>query len=94
MTVEEHWSRYLRASHAMQSGVAYSKDKTGQQPKHLRAGINVALRDLGSLTGLLIAKGLITREELAEALADGMEEEAAWYAEELSAQCGAPVTLA
>jgi len=32
--------RYNKAAHAMQSGVAFSKDKKEQDPKHLRVGIN------------------------------------------------------
>ncbi len=75
--------RYKKACHAMQTGVAFTKDKADQAPKHLRVGVNVALRDQSSLVGLLIAKGVFTREEYMKAIADGMEEEAAGYEDQI-----------
>lgn len=95
MTVEENKARYRAAAHAMQSGVEFNPDKSAQQPKHLRVGINVALRDFASLASLLIRKGLITEEELHAALADGMEQEAADHQRLVSeAYGGASVKLA
>lgn len=95
MSIEEDRKRYLAACHAMQSGVEFHPDKSDQTPKHLRVGVNVALRDLGSLTALLIARGVISEAELVKALADGMEEEAADHARRVSeAMGGANITLA
>lgn len=94
MDIDELKDRYQRAIHAMQSGVAYSRDKTNQEPKHLRVGINVALRDVGALSYLLVKKGVFTELELWEALADGAEAEVKEYERKLSAAYGATVTLA
>ena len=95
MSIEEDRKRYLAACHAMQSGVEFHPDKTNQSPKHLRVGVNVAIRDVSSLAALLIEKGVITQEELAKALADGMEEELRDHQRSVSeAYGGANVTLA
>lgn len=32
--------RYIRAAHAMQSGVAFSMPSAETEPKHLRVGLN------------------------------------------------------
>ncbi len=87
--------RYLKAAHAMQSGVAFKKDKTDQEPKHLRVGVNVAMSDLSGLALLLIEKGVITEAEYLKSIADAMEREAAGLAEIVSRECGGvKVTLA
>jgi hypothetical protein len=82
--VRDH-KRYEAACHAMQSGVAmkmnYSPTETS--PKHLRVGVNSAMVDTGALMSLLVKKGIITEEELCEALADKMEEEVKLYEEAL-----------
>jgi hypothetical protein len=62
-------------------------------PKHLRVGVNAAIRDTSSLGELLIRKGVITRDELVAALADGMEAEAESYAVRLSEHYGATIKL-
>ena len=80
--------RYKRASHAMQSGVEFSEDKSDQTPKHLRVGVNVALRDGASLAQLLIEKGIISRAEYLKAIADGMEAEADGYREKIARAAG------
>lgn len=93
----DHAQRYRDAAHAMQSGVAMEMNHNPQptDPKHLRVGVNVALCDLGSLAALLISKGVITPDEYAKALADGMEEEKRRYEEHVSKlMSGAPVILA
>lgn len=81
---EQDRERYNRAAHAMQTGVAFLIGNDAEpwppvakeiNPKHLRVGINVALRDMASLVKLLIDKGFITLDEYEKALADGMEEE-------------------
>jgi hypothetical protein len=43
--------------------------------KHLRTGINVVMADTGSLVRLLIRKGVITEEEYATSIVDGMQQE-------------------
>lgn len=91
-TAKQRWEA---AAHAMQSGVAVwmDLDRSETDPKHLRVGINVALRDHGSLAFLLVRKGIMTEVEYFEALADGMEQEAANYATRLSEMLGAEVNL-
>jgi acyl-CoA reductase-like NAD-dependent aldehyde dehydrogenase len=64
------------------------------EPKHLRTGINAAMSDQGGLATLLIAKGVFTRAEYAEAIADAMEKEAAEYEKLVSERVGKKVTLA
>jgi phosphotransferase system IIB component len=90
---EERWKA---AAHAVQSGVAakMSIDPTDTQPKHLRTGINVALADQAGLAELLMAKGVITRDEYMEAIAGSMEAEQSRYEEELTQMIGKPITLA
>lgn len=87
--------RYQRAAHAMQSGVATEMgiNPGPTSPKHLRVGVNAAMRDTSSLVKLLIEKGLITEGEFYKALADGMEEEVRRYEEHLSTKLGRPVKL-
>ena len=80
--------RYKRALHAMQSGVEFLQDKSDQTPKHLRVGVNSALRDSASLAQLLIEKGIISRTEYLKAIADGMEAEADRYREEVARASG------
>ena len=75
--------RYMRAGHAMQSGVALeqaagSGDGT---PKHLRVGINSTLVGQAAIAGLLIERGLFTLDEYEKALADEMEAEVRRYEE-------------
>lgn len=83
-TARDH-QRYLTACNAMQSGVAMKMTVDPQEtsPKHLRVGVNSAMVDTGALIGLLIKKGVITEEELCEALADKMEEEVKLYEDAL-----------
>jgi hypothetical protein len=88
--------RWLKAAHAMQSGVQTAIElglASDCTPKHLRVGVNVALRDQGSLVSLLIAKGVFTEAEYIGAIADGMEEEKARHELELSEKLGRPITL-
>ncbi len=73
------------------TGAPTPKDCT---PKHLRAGVNSALVDSGAIAGLLVAKGLITEDELWTALADGAEREHQKYEAELSTLLGRKVRLA
>ena len=86
--------RYAALCHAMQSGVTFTQDKTGQEPKHLRVGVNTSLVNSSALAALLMKKGLITPMEYWEALVEGMEAEVKDYEARLSSQFGKPVTLA
>ena len=74
---EANRKRYQTAMHAMQTGVAYvmEKDPKETEPKHLRVGVNAALRDHASLVQLLTEKGIISQAEYIEAIATGMEME-------------------
>jgi len=85
----------MLAAHAMQSGVAAKMgyDKSETDPKHLRVGINSAMRDQASLVRLLIDKGVIEETEYEKAIADGMEEEVRGYEKELSDHYKRPVSL-
>lgn len=83
-------------AHAMQSGVAQSLhiDPSSGSPKHLRVGVNMALVEVGALAGLLIEKGLFTREEYDAALVKGLRQEVQQYEANLSRLMGASVKLA
>jgi hypothetical protein len=87
--------RYHAACHAMQSGVAMEMNYLPEptQPKHLRVGVNSALCDNSALALLLIAKGVITLDELHKALADQMEAEVAGYEKRLAERLGSHVEL-
>src|SRR5690348_17509394 len=83
---EANIDRYMKAAHAMQSGVAAKMrmDPKDTEPKHLRVGVNAAMVEHSALAQLLLKKGIITREEYTAELADVMEEEARKYTEERS----------
>lgn len=69
--------RYVKAAHAMQSGVAVQSAHGSKQcePKHLRVGVNGAMSDIGAVSRLLISKGVFTEREYLEAICKGMEDE-------------------
>lgn len=70
---------YEAAAHRMQSATRFLMESTmykGGEPKHLRVGINSAMSDQGALAGLLIEKGVFTREEYVEAVRLAMIREA------------------
>jgi hypothetical protein len=76
--------RYRDAYHAVQSGVAFEMahgNNKAAEPKHLRVGINGAMCDHTALVRLLVSKGILTREEYTEAIADEMEREQRRYEE-------------
>lgn len=81
--IEKLRERYLALCHAVQTGSAYHiqtsapGDTNPASPKHLRTGINIAMRDHASVVKLLMQKAVITEEEYMQALVDGMEEEVA-----------------
>lgn len=95
MTPQEFHDEYARLAHAVQTGVAYAlvDDPKGGSPKHLRVGVNTVKADLGALARLLVAKGLLTEEELFEATLNGLREEIKMYERELSTRMGAEVKL-
>ena len=86
--------RYMRAMHAIQSGVAM-RMKMGNcaEPKHLRVGIDSAMVNDCALVRLLIDKGIITNDEYLTALVTSAEEEVKRAEVELSQALGLPVTL-
>lgn len=94
--IEKAGKRYGAAAHAMQSGVAaeMSVDIDPTSTKHLRVGVNSAMVDSSALAVLLIEKGVFTKAEYAEAIADAMEAEKARYEEHLSKIFGRAITLA
>lgn len=87
-------TRYRDLAHAMQSGVEFSKEFSGDMtPKHLRVGVNMALCDAGALAGLLIKKGLITEKEHLEALVGMLEKEVERYTDALRGHYNKDVKL-
>lgn len=97
MSIEKDRERYLRALHAMQSGVAMEmglpERQKATEPKHLRTWINVAMCDHAALVKVLVAKGIITDAEYFAALADQVEEEVRRYEQRLSEATGSRITL-
>jgi hypothetical protein len=88
--------------HMVQTGVKFTMladhapgaDQTdATAPKHLRTGINLAMREHGALVKLLIDKNLFTFDEYAAAVNVALAEEVAGYEESLSNTYGRPVTL-
>lgn len=86
--------RYLAAAHAVQSGVKYDPDSASQEPKHLRTGIDLMKAEQAGLVDLLIRKGVFTRVEYHEAMADAVETEKRRYETYLTKKFGKTVTLA
>ncbi len=74
-------ARYHAAAHAIQTGVEIEHRRGSQDgsPKHLRVGVNMRAVDQAGLVKLLIDKGLLTRSEYFDALADQAEIEKADY---------------
>lgn len=68
--------RYLAAIQALFTAIAADPQSKDLLPAALRVGVNVSLSDHGALAMLLIAKGICSRAEYAEAIADAMEAEA------------------
>lgn len=63
-------------------------------PKHLRTGLNCVMADLGTLTQLLVEKGVLTWNEVHIRTLAGLRREVATYEQSLSKKFGKPVTLA
>ena len=94
--------RYLRAMHAVQSGVQMEMEldnKNGDTdsattPKQLRVGVNSALVSQAGLAALLIEKGLFTMAEYEKHMTLAAEQEQVRYEMRLSKALGTEVTLA
>ncbi|MGH7243643.1 MAG: hypothetical protein ACREJD_09525 [Phycisphaerales bacterium] len=88
--------RLLAAQHAMQTGVLMEMEHgvgAATELKHLRVGVNSAMSGDAAIAELLIAKGVISRDEYFKACADEMEREVKRYEERLSKHLGTNVTL-
>ncbi len=82
--------KYLRLTHAMQTGVAFEQSRGSQDgtPKHLRVGVNsVAVSD-AALVKLLISKGLFTETEYWRAVVDEMQAEVDRYTKRINDSLG------
>jgi hypothetical protein len=86
---------YVEAMDAMQSGVAYDQANGSQcgSPKRLRVGLNGTRADQAALAKLLIAKGVMTEGEYAEAIRQEAIAEVRRYEAHLSATYGVEVKL-
>ena len=94
MTAEEFLMEYRRLAHAIQTGVSYdhSSGSTDGSPKHLRTGLACVMADLGSLTRLLVEKGIITNDEYFAAILDGLRAEVETYEHRLKDRLGPGAT--
>ena len=86
---------YRSACHAMQTGVAFEleRDPSSGTPKHLRVGVNSALVNDAALVRLLVAKGIITDAEYAQAVTDEMNREVERYQDRIRQNYGINITL-
>lgn len=98
--LEQVKQRYLKACHAMQTGVKLlmqvdpGDGDTGEtSPKHLRVGVNSALISASAAVQLLIEKDVITELEYFTKLATLTEEDVRSYEQRLSQYFEKPVTL-
>lgn len=81
---------YEQAIHGIQTGIALEIERGSDcaTPKHLRVGINSAMCEHAALIRLLIAKGIITEEEYAEAITDEFNRELERVEKVVNAQYG------
>lgn len=104
MDAAEFAVRYPKLAHALQSGVAatisldendtsVSLTSRSHSGKMLRTGINMAMLEQGAMWKLLLDKGVITEDEMRQALVDALEREVAEYEVTLTKRMGRPVTL-
>ena len=87
--------RYHAAAHACMTGAGYlvEKDPKVANPKHVRNGIDMRAVDTAALAGLLIEKGIITKVEYCEALANEAEAEQVRYEKTLRDLYGPDIKL-
>lgn len=92
-TIEEARARYTRAAHRVQSAIAFTPRNPDPDAefKNTRVGIDMSKADQGGLARLLIAKGVFTELEYAQALAYGAELEAEMHERLLSEALGMDV---
>jgi len=92
---EKQQQRYVRALHALQSGVAMEMQIRPEPttPKHLRVGVNSAMCEHAGLVRLLVRKGVISEDEYVEAMTGAIEDEVARYEAALSKVYGRQITL-
>jgi hypothetical protein len=93
--IEAADKRYYDAAHGVQAGVGMwmDLDPVLFTPRHLRVGIDTQKADLWGLARLLMKKGILTRAEYHEAMADAMEEERARWEKEIGERLGSKITL-
>ncbi len=87
--------RYEEAMHGVQTGIAIGMqiDGTSTTPKHLRVGVDSCMVTNRAMAELLIAKGVITKDEYLEAVARAAEKERSEWEDRLSEHLGKTVTL-
>ncbi|HEY2068246.1 MAG TPA: hypothetical protein VGG48_01730 [Rhizomicrobium sp.] len=87
--------RIAAAQHGIQSGVAVdlADGEKNLLAKHLRVGINSALVETGALGRLLVDKGIVTRLEYFERMAEAYEDERQRYEQRLTVRKGVRITL-
>jgi hypothetical protein len=78
--ISEAHRRYSAALHGVQSAVRYEIEERGEpaaaaDAKHLRVGVNSAFIETHAIVTLLLAKGVFSQLEYAEALAAAAEAE-------------------
>jgi hypothetical protein len=96
MTPAEFLAEYTRLGHAIQTGVAMEMHEPSvhaTEPKHLRTGLDCVMADLGSLTRLLVQKGVITEDEYFEAILDGLRREIEAYEARIKARMGGHTSI-
>lgn len=81
---------YEQALHGIQTGIALEIERGSNcaSPKHLRVGVNSAMCEHAAIVRLLIAKGIITEEEYAEAITDEFNRELARVEKNINEQYG------
>jgi hypothetical protein len=97
------WQRHADAAHGVQSAIAFEiveeidPNVIGgpmlRYLKHLRVGIDINIVDISSITTLLVTKGLLSWDEVHEALAIGMEREKKRREAGLTEKFKTPVSL-
>lgn len=87
-----HWGLFMKAK--IDSG-GFEK-RLGPDSKRAvmtRLGVDLILSDTTALFKLLMAKGILTQDEVDKALADGMRDSVTRLEEQLAAEVGHPVDL-
>lgn len=69
-------TEYERHAHAVQTAIEFNSDKTSQEPKHLRVGVDMSKADMAGLVTLLIEKGVFNLDEYIAAVTKSAKDEA------------------